>query len=134
MVAADEPFPRSLDPNWVNEGDDALAFFPGPGGTLTNNNLISGTVAVSGTGTVANNLTITGAVNNAATFDNNANGTVDFGVFKTQSLGNSVWQDTNNNGTADAGEPGLDGVTVNLYADSVAPGNLVTSQATTSGS
>ena len=46
------------------------------GGTLTNDNLISGTVTISGTGTVANNLTITGAVDNAATFNNNAFGTV----------------------------------------------------------
>ena len=42
------------------------------GGTVTNNNLISGTVAISGTGDVENNLTITGVVNNAATFNNNA--------------------------------------------------------------
>ena len=33
-------------------------------------------MAISATGTVANNLTITGAVNNAATFNNNSNGTV----------------------------------------------------------
>ena len=46
------------------------------GGTLTNNNLIVGTVDISGTGQVENFLTITGAVNNAATFNNNAAGTV----------------------------------------------------------
>ena len=39
---------------------------------MTNNNLIAGTVGITGTGTVNNNLTITGAVNNAATFNNNA--------------------------------------------------------------
>ena len=36
------------------------------GGIVTNNNLIAGTVAISGTGDVENNVTITGAVNNAA--------------------------------------------------------------------
>jgi len=46
------------------------------GGTLTNNNLVVGTVGISGTGDVENNATITGAVNNAATFNNNAGGTV----------------------------------------------------------
>ena len=45
------------------------------GGTLTNNNLIAGTVDISGTGTVDNNATITGVVNNAATFNNNAGST-----------------------------------------------------------
>jgi fibronectin-binding autotransporter adhesin len=47
------------------------------GGTLTNNNLISGDVTIStSAGHVVNNLTITGAVANAGVFDNNANGTV----------------------------------------------------------
>ncbi len=46
------------------------------GGTVTNNNLVVGTVGISGAGTFNNNLTITGAVNNAATFNNNAAGTV----------------------------------------------------------
>ncbi|MEA2884599.1 MAG: fibronectin-binding autotransporter adhesin [Bradyrhizobium sp.] len=45
------------------------------GGTLTNNNLITGAVGISG-GTVNNNATITGTVANAATFNNNVNGTV----------------------------------------------------------
>ena len=45
------------------------------GGTLTNNNLISGAVGISG-GAVNNNATITGTVTNAATFNNNAGGTV----------------------------------------------------------
>jgi protocatechuate 3,4-dioxygenase beta subunit len=47
--------------------------------------------------------------------DDRSNLTVDFG-FYTMSLGNQVWIDTNNNGVIDAGETGLDGVTVNLYA------------------
>ena len=32
-------------------------------------------------------------------------------------IGNFVWNDLNNNGTQDAGEPGVAGVIVKLYAD-----------------
>ena len=46
------------------------------GGTLTNNNQISGTVTTSGAGDVENNWIITGAVDNAGTFKNNAGGSV----------------------------------------------------------
>lgn len=35
----------------------------------------------------------------------------------TYSLGDFVWYDVNNNGIQDAGEPGVNGVTVKLYAD-----------------
>jgi hypothetical protein len=35
----------------------------------------------------------------------------------TASLGDRVWNDVNSNGTQDAGEPGIAGVTVNLYED-----------------
>ncbi len=35
----------------------------------------------------------------------------------TASLGDKVWNDLNSNGTQDAGEPGIAGVTVNLYED-----------------
>ncbi|MFN8060706.1 MAG: SdrD B-like domain-containing protein [Vicinamibacterales bacterium] len=52
--------------------------------------------------------------------DANTNLTIDFGFFRptvvTLSLGNLVWRDTNQNGIADAGEPGIPGVTVRLYA------------------
>ena len=48
----------------------------------------------------------------------------------TASLGNFVWDDLNNNGVQDTGEPGHDGVTVNLYN---AGGSLVDSTATAGG-
>ncbi|MDR3574547.1 MAG: SdrD B-like domain-containing protein, partial [Anaerolineaceae bacterium] len=56
--------------------------------------------------------------------DNQSNRTVDFGFSATYSLGNRVWDDngagggTANNGIRDGTEPGLSGVTVNLYQDS----------------
>lgn len=45
------------------------------------------------------------------------NPTVDFGLWKFMNLGNIVWQDTNNNGIIDPTEPGIDGVSIELYRD-----------------
>ncbi|PWH18671.1 MAG: hypothetical protein DDG60_00110 [Anaerolineae bacterium] len=42
--------------------------------------------------------------------------TVDFGFIPQYALGNRVWYDTNNNRQIDAGEVGIDGVMVQLYA------------------
>lgn len=49
--------------------------------------------------------------------DDNSQLRVDFGFSPVPlySLGNLVWEDWNNNGLADAGEPGIQGVTVDLY-------------------
>jgi uncharacterized repeat protein (TIGR01451 family) len=41
---------------------------------------------------------------------------LDAGLYTKGALGNLVWEDRNANGSQDAGEPGLDGVTVELYA------------------
>ena len=52
--------------------------------------------------------------------DDNGNMTVDFGFVDPAtlvSIGSTVWNDIDNDGQQDAGEPGLSGVTVNLYAD-----------------
>jgi hypothetical protein len=46
------------------------------------------------------------------------------------SIGDFVWSDTNNNGIQDAGEPGINGVTVQLYNGPVNPGNLIGSTIT----
>ncbi len=45
-----------------------------------------------------------------------ANHSYDFGL-TALTLGNLVWLDTNNNGVVDVGEPGIPGLTVNLYGD-----------------
>ena len=50
--------------------------------------------------------------------DNNANYTLDFGIFQPLSLGNLVWEDLDNNGLINGGEVGIDGVSVRLYRDS----------------
>lgn len=42
---------------------------------------------------------------------------IDIGLKSVVSLGNSVWKDLNANGLMEAGEPGMDGITVNLYFD-----------------
>ena len=48
--------------------------------------------------------------------------TLDAGLYRTASLGDFVWDDLNGDGLQDAGEPGVEGVTVNLYDGD---GNLV---------
>ncbi len=48
--------------------------------------------------------------------DANSNLTVDFSFIPVYSLGNRVWFDTNNDSAITAGEVGVDGVTVRLYA------------------
>jgi len=70
--------------------------------------------------------------------DANGNLTLDFGFFEPLTLGNLVWNDLNNNGVVDAGEPGIDGVRVELYLDSngnnqADAGELVTSTTTSGG-
>lgn len=42
--------------------------------------------------------------------------TVDFGLFRGMGVGNLVFQDSNDNGLRDDGEPGIDGVTVELWS------------------
>lgn len=71
---------------------------------------VSSGVLTMTAGEVATNITITNAT--ATTTDL----TVDFGFVPLYSLGNRVWFDTNNNGLMDAGEVGVNGVTVQLYA------------------
>jgi hypothetical protein len=51
----------------------------------------------------------------------------DFGYVIGAVIGDFVWEDLNKNGVQDAGEPGLSGVTVNLYDGS---GNLIGSTTT----
>jgi LPXTG-site transpeptidase (sortase) family protein len=52
--------------------------------------------------------------------DNSSNLTLDFGFMKPHSIGNRVWRDSDNSGTINAPDnanPGIAGVTVDLYAD-----------------
>ena len=69
---------------------------------------------------------------NQATFTLNAGASrtdVDFGYRNTGSVGDRVWLDSNADGTQDAGEPGLNGVTVQLLDAA----NSVVATTTTSG-
>ncbi|RKP57116.1 hypothetical protein D7Z26_03800 [Cohnella endophytica] len=65
--------------------------------------------------------------------------TIDAGIVKLAALGDYVWMDRNLNGIQNAGEPGVDGVTVELMAnDGVTPatdkdGNPIASVVTSSG-
>nr|WP_122011775.1 SpaA isopeptide-forming pilin-related protein [Maliibacterium massiliense] len=51
------------------------------------------------------------------------NDTIDAGFITASALGNRVWMDENRNGIQDPGEPGVNGVTVNLYRADV-QGNI----------
>ena len=46
---------------------------------------------------------------------NEANSSLDAGMWRAASVGNYVWEDMNQNGIQDAFEPGIAGITVNLY-------------------
>lgn len=56
--------------------------------------------------------------------------TWDAGLYQLASIGDRVWNDTNSNGIQDSGEPGIDGVTVNLL-DSA--GAVIGTQVTSGG-
>lgn len=59
--------------------------------------------------------------------DKNSNLTIDFGIFRPASIGDFVWTDTNKNGIQDAGELGVFGISVKLYAGSSTTALLTTS-------
>ena len=79
-------------------------------------------------GSTATSETGQGSTLDDATTDANGDMTVDFGFFAPASLGNFVFIDTNRNGIQDAGETGLDGVTVTLYASNCT--TVITTQMT----
>jgi hypothetical protein len=107
-------------------------------GNYTFNNLAAGTytvkiVAATLPAGVAETYDLDGVASaNQATFSLAAgqNRTdVDFGYRNSGSVGDRVWNDANGNGVQDAGEPGINGVTVQLLNSS----NSVVGTTTTSG-
>jgi len=80
-------------------------------GTLQPNGLIrSAPVTLAVAGNPAN-------PNTTGTLPNDANTTIDFGLFRPMQVGNFVWEDVNNNGVFDSGEKGIAGVGVQLLDD-----------------
>jgi protocatechuate 3,4-dioxygenase beta subunit len=67
----------------------------------------------------------------AAYANNRSNLTVDFGFVATYRIGNLIWLDLNNDGIAQTGEPGIDGVTVQLV--NPATGAVLASTVTAGG-
>jgi fimbrial isopeptide formation D2 family protein len=127
-------------------GATVTLLWAGPDGTLGNADDVTFTTTTDASGLyLFPNLPVNGAddpyrVTVAApaayptqTFDNDGLGTAnqsthnlgqtennrvqDFGYRGTAQLGNFVWEDLNANGRQDGGEPGINGVTVNLYFD-----------------
>ena len=80
-------------------------------------------------GEVAANITVDNATGTTT------DPTVDFGFVSAYSLGNRVWFDTDNDSFRDAGELGVDGVLVELYAADVSgnPTGAVLQTTTTAG-
>jgi hypothetical protein len=78
-------------------------------------NVVNPTGSPAGTFPVISVAT-SGAGDNDHTFD------VGFAATSTYSIGNRVWFDTNDDGKISAGEVGLDGVSVSLFADANADG------------
>ena len=64
--------------------------------------------------------------------------TIDAGLVEASTIGDFVWLDVNGDGIQDVGEPGLNGVTVNLLDDNgdpvLGPGNVPISTVTTNDS
>lgn len=74
--------------------------------------------------------TTTGRTANFALAEGQSNTTVDAGVLQQSGLGDLVWNDLNGNGVQEAGEPGLAGVTVEVYyAAGGLAGNALTDSA-----
>ncbi|HUN24450.1 MAG TPA: SdrD B-like domain-containing protein, partial [Anaerolineales bacterium] len=62
--------------------------------------------------------TTTGLTQQVTLVAGESNLTLDMGIYPLPAkLGNYVWEDTNGNGLQDNGEPGIEGVTVNLWID-----------------
>ncbi|MEP7336690.1 MAG: SdrD B-like domain-containing protein, partial [Acidobacteriota bacterium] len=91
---------------------------PNPNSDLDNDDNGLDSAAPQNTGIVSNLVTL---ISNTEPINDgdgpNGNLTVDFGFYSVLRLGNLVWKDNNNNGTRDGGEPGIDNVRVELYAD-----------------
>jgi len=86
---------------------------------------LAGTYALTGSATLT--------TNNGGTIDNTISivftpAQLVCQVNCTGSIGDFVWQDTNQNGIQDAGEPGIPGVTVNLFKSGVKIASTVTDQ------
>jgi fimbrial isopeptide formation D2 family protein/uncharacterized repeat protein (TIGR01451 family) len=74
---------------------------------------------------------ITGVSDNINLESGQSDPSWDAGLYRPAKLGNFVWEDLNHNGVQDPGEPGISGVTVNLYkADGT---TLVSTTTTTDG-
>jgi len=115
---------NGIDPLDVSGNGSFVDEYTGNGVTSDIITLLPRTEPVGGTEVDRNTTGTYGPDNNGTTGedDNGSNLTVDFGVYRPLSLGNRVWQDVDNNGVQDAGEPGIDGVLVQLFIDADADG------------
>ncbi|MBV6393594.1 MAG: hypothetical protein KPEEDBHJ_02836 [Anaerolineales bacterium] len=90
----------------TDDNDNGIGTGPATAVNVTSSQV---TMTPGSAGAASNN-----TVNNAAGSTDNP--TLDFGFIYPYALGNRVWFDTNNNSLIDAGEVGVNGVVVDLYA------------------
>ena len=74
--------------------------------------------------------TVTGQSSVISVISGQVDNSVDAGLFQLANIGNFAWEDQNNNGIQDLGEPGISGITIQLFTSG---GSLVGSD-TTDGS
>ena len=101
--------PTSLDPNDDTDNDDNGIQDDIGGGVWSNVITLSPTDEPTG----ADESGAGGDQDDAV--DDNGNMTLDFGFAPTVSIGSTVFADNNDNGEQDAGEPGIEGVTVEVF-------------------
>jgi hypothetical protein len=116
-AGANQSYDETVDENGINTGDPDVngvgssVFYLWPGAEVKNENQASYTGALP---------------------DDSVNFTADLGFAPEYALGNRVWLDINNNARLDAGEPGMDGVTLELYfADNAGSATASTGMVTT---
>ncbi|MFZ4816508.1 MAG: SdrD B-like domain-containing protein, partial [Phototrophicaceae bacterium] len=117
--------PASLEEGGVVSNPIAVVVLNATGDPLYVNTAVDGTAVDQWAPTLeaelsANTNALTGTGPNSrgrfTETDNYSNLTVDFSFFpERMSIGNRVWRDYNNNAVFNTGEPGITGVTVNLY-------------------
>ena len=109
-------------------GDHNYIFANLPAGTYTVN--VDESTLPSGWALTSGNEPKTVTVTAGQNYD-----TADFGYWETgkSSIGDRVWYDLNGDGIQDAGEPGINGMTVNLYSGACGAGGLLKAWRTTFG-
>lgn len=120
----------------AGDPNDDLDDLDDNGVVYSGNNIRSNPITLSGTQPITDNDPSTNPVSGESPNDL-SNRTVDFGLVATYSLGNRVWNDNGtgtggaaDNGLQDGSEPGVSGVTVEVYSGTTPSGSPVATTVT----